>query len=71
MKGRVPCRADALGLDAYHLFHATRADLLRRLGRDRDAAAAHDAATARATNTVERRFLEQRRQALGVPPASP
>jgi RNA polymerase sigma-70 factor, ECF subfamily len=38
--------ADSLGLDGYYLFHATRADLLRRLGRRDDAAAAYDAAIA-------------------------
>jgi len=55
---------DALDLDRYHLFHATRADLLRRLGRHRDAAAAYDAALALAGNAAERRFLEQRRRSL-------
>ncbi|WP_344981375.1 RNA polymerase sigma factor [Streptosporangium fragile] len=60
---------DDLGLDAYHLFHAVRADLLRRLGRDAEAARAYDAAIARAGNTVERAFLRRRRQALtGVRP---
>jgi RNA polymerase sigma-70 factor (ECF subfamily) len=39
--------ADKLGLDDYHLFHSTRADLLRRLGRRDDATAAYDAAIAR------------------------
>ena len=37
-------RIDALALEHYHLFHAVRADLLRRLGRDADAAAAYQAA---------------------------
>ena len=45
-----PARAlelvDQLGLDDYHLFHSTRADLLRRLGRRDDAIAAYDAAIA-------------------------
>ena len=52
---------DALELAEYHLFHATRADLLRRLGRRADAARAYDAALALATNAAERRFLERRR----------
>ena len=52
---------DALDLGGYHLFHATRADLLRRLGRHHEAAAAYDAALVLAGNAAERRFLEQRR----------
>jgi RNA polymerase sigma-70 factor, ECF subfamily len=56
---------DALDLDGYHLYHATRADLLRRLGRTAEAAAAYDRAIARAENTAERAFLTARRAALG------
>src|SRR5215467_5276710 len=56
--------ADGLGLDEYHLFHATRADLLRRTGRRDEARAAYDAAIARATNKAERSFLQQRRDRL-------
>jgi RNA polymerase sigma-70 factor, ECF subfamily len=56
--------ADQLGLDGYHLFHSTRADLLRRLGRRDDAAAAYDAALARATNGAERAFLARQRDSL-------
>ena len=52
------------GLDGYHLFHSTRADLLRRLGRRDEAAAAYDAAIARAANGAERDFLTRRRQTL-------
>jgi RNA polymerase sigma-70 factor (ECF subfamily) len=55
---------DALALDGYHLYHATRADLLRRLGRDAAAAAAYDQAVALAENTAERAFLTARRAAL-------
>jgi RNA polymerase sigma-70 factor (ECF subfamily) len=51
-----------LDLDGYYLFHAIRADLLRRLGRDADAALAYDAAIARTANTAERDFLQRRRQ---------
>ena len=58
---------DGLELDGYHLFHAIRADLLRRLGRDAEAAAAYEAAIARAGNAPERAFLERRRQAFGPP----
>ena len=55
---------DPLGLGSYHLFHAIRADLLRRLGRDVEAALAYDAAIARAQNAAERAFLEHRRRTL-------
>jgi RNA polymerase sigma-70 factor, ECF subfamily len=48
-----------LKLDGYHLFHATRADLLRRLGRDREAAAAYERAAALAPTDAERAFLRQ------------
>jgi RNA polymerase sigma-70 factor (ECF subfamily) len=58
---------DALpeSLSGYHLLHATRADLLRRLGRDAEAADAYTAALALASNAAERAFLEQRLAALG------
>ncbi len=51
-------------LDAHHLFHATRADLLRRLGRTAEAATAYADAAARTRNAVERDFLNRRRAAL-------
>jgi RNA polymerase sigma-70 factor (ECF subfamily) len=47
-------------LDSYHLFHAARADLLRRLGRHAEAEAAYRAALDRVGNQAERRFLERR-----------
>jgi RNA polymerase sigma-70 factor (ECF subfamily) len=63
-----PARAlelvDQLDLDGYHLFHSTRADLLRRLGRRDDAIAAYDAAIARGANQAERSFLQRRRDGL-------
>ncbi|MEE2034719.1 RNA polymerase sigma factor [Rhodococcus chondri] len=55
---------EKLDLTRYHVFHAVRGDLLRRLGRHREASAAYDAAAARAGNAVERAFLEGRRDAL-------
>ncbi len=55
---------DALPLDGYHLYHATRADLLRRLGRPGEAAAAYDRAIALAENAAERAFLTARRASL-------
>ena len=48
------------GLEEYHLFHAARADLLRRLEKNADAADAYTAALGLTTNEAERRFLEQR-----------
>ena len=48
------------GLDRYHLLHAARADLLRRLDRRDEAAAAYARALALAKNPVEREFLERR-----------
>jgi RNA polymerase sigma-70 factor, ECF subfamily len=55
---------DSLDLDRYHLFHAIRADLLRRLGRNAEAAVAYDAAIAGSDNAAERDFLLRNRQAL-------
>jgi RNA polymerase sigma-70 factor, ECF subfamily len=55
---------DGLDLGGYYLFHAIRADLLRRLGRDAEAALAYEAAIERAENATERDFLERRRRAL-------
>ena len=56
---------DDLDLEPYYLFHAIRADLLRRLGRDAEAALAYEAAFARTDNAVERDLLRRRREALG------
>jgi RNA polymerase sigma-70 factor (ECF subfamily) len=55
---------ELLDLDGYHLFHATRADLLERLGRPAEARQAYDAALERTANDAERRLLEDRRAAL-------
>ncbi len=55
---------DELPLDGYHLYHATRADLLRRLNRAAEAAAAYDKAIALAENAAERAFLTTRRATL-------
>ncbi len=51
---------DALPLDGYYLYHAIRADLLRRLGKPNDAAAAYQAAIDRTDNATEVRFLRGR-----------
>lgn len=50
---------DGLDLDQYHLFHAIRADLLRRLGRNAEAAAAYQVAIACSLNATEREFLQR------------
>ena len=55
---------DPLPLDEYHAFHATRADLLRRLGRSAQACAAYDRAIELAGNRAERAYLVRRRGQL-------
>jgi RNA polymerase sigma-70 factor, ECF subfamily len=56
--------ADGLELDRYHYLHATRAELLRRLGRVDEARDAYDRALALVHAEPERRFLEERRSEL-------
>jgi RNA polymerase sigma-70 factor (ECF subfamily) len=60
-------QVDALAgdLDGYHALHATRADLLRRLGRCAAARAAYDRAIELAGNTAEAAYLTRRRDELG------
>ncbi len=55
---------DVLELGHYYLFHAVRADLLRRLGRNTEAVAAYRAAQERTDNDAERGFLAARARAL-------
>ncbi len=55
---------DELPLAGFHVFHAVRADLLRRLGRISEAALAYDAALAVTANAAERKFLRSRRDAI-------
>ncbi|WDF44191.1 RNA polymerase sigma factor [Streptomyces sp. T12] len=55
---------DSLDLEGYHVFHAVRADLLRRLGRDAEAVRAYEAALALTGSPAERVWLERRRRAL-------
>ncbi|GAA2814303.1 RNA polymerase sigma factor [Saccharopolyspora taberi] len=52
---------DGLDLPGYHLFHAIRADLLSRLGRDEEAGLAYEEAISRTGNEAERAFLRNRR----------
>ena len=54
------------GLEEYHYLHGARADLLRRLGRERDAADAYRRALALTSNEAERSFYALRLDALGV-----
>ncbi|WP_309648041.1 hypothetical protein [Nocardioides sp.] len=59
---RLPERAPALS--SYHAFHATRAHLLRRLGRSAESRAASDAAIAATDNAAEAAYLTRRRDQL-------
>jgi RNA polymerase sigma-70 factor (ECF subfamily) len=60
---------DRLPLEGYHAFHATRAELLRRLGRSKEAREAYDRAIELAGNTAEAAYLTRRRSQLGAPDA--
>jgi RNA polymerase sigma-70 factor (ECF subfamily) len=55
---------DTLDLDTYYLFHATRAELLGRLGRYEEAARAYDRAVELTGNAAERALLERKRRSL-------
>jgi RNA polymerase sigma-70 factor, ECF subfamily len=52
-------------LSGYHAYHATRADLLRRLGRSQESRAAYDRAIVLAGNTAQTASLTRRRDQLG------
>ena len=52
--------ADSLDLDGYHYLHSTRAELLRRLDRPTEAAAAYERALSLVRSGAERAFLERR-----------
>ena len=54
-------------LDGYHAYHATRADLLRRMGQSQQARAAYDKAIELAGNTAETAYLTRRRDQLAGP----
>ncbi len=56
----------SLQLDGYHLFHAVRADLSRRMGRNADAAGAYQQAIAKCENAREREFLERRYREVAI-----
>ncbi len=57
---------DRLDLDGYHAFHATRADLLRRVGRSEESRLAYDRAIELADNAAEIAFLTRRRDELSA-----
>ena len=58
---------DTLALDRYHVLHAVRADLLRRLGRTADAAAEYGLAAELAGSEAERAYLERRGREIHPP----
>jgi len=62
--GRALALVDELPLAGFHVFHAVRADLLRRLDRTNEAVLAYDAALAVTTNAAEEKFLRRHRDAL-------
>jgi RNA polymerase sigma-70 factor (ECF subfamily) len=66
VEGAEPALAAIEGLDlgGYYLFHAVRADLLGRLGRNLEAREAYEVALALTANRAEQTFLERARTAL-------
>ena len=62
---------DGLDLGAYHYLHATRAELLRRLGRRDDARAAYERALALVHADAERSLLQRRLAELDDPRGAP
>ena len=65
----VDALAASSDLDNYHLLHAARADLLRRIGSSAEAAKSYRRALALVTNDSERRFLERRLREVQPPAA--
>ena len=63
--------ADRHHLHRYHLYHAIRADFLRRLGRQGEAATEYERAAACTTNAAERDFLRLKEEGLGEPSQFP
>jgi RNA polymerase sigma-70 factor (ECF subfamily) len=64
---RLVCEVEERGeLAGYHLLPAAKADLLRRLGRRAEAAAAYDEALRLVGQEPERRYLERRRREVAA-----
>jgi RNA polymerase sigma-70 factor (ECF subfamily) len=61
----------ATRLEGYHLYQATRADLLRRVGRREEAVVAYRLARAQTNNAAEHRFIDRRIQGLAEASAGP
>lgn len=57
---------EVIDLPKYHLYHAVRADLLRRIGRTADAASAYQLALENCANKMQRDFLVRQRQSLAT-----
>ena len=57
---------DGLPLEGYHAYHATRAELLRRIGRGGEAREAYERAIELAGNSAETAYLKRRRDQLGT-----
>jgi RNA polymerase sigma-70 factor (ECF subfamily) len=55
---------DSLDLENYYLFHTVRAEMLRRLGCNDEAATAYEAAIARTNNLTEREYMQRRLDGL-------
>ena len=64
--GEALAMIEHLELDHYHLFHATRADLLRRLGHKGEALAAYHCAAARTGNAAEHALIMRRIETLAA-----
>ncbi|MGB8383426.1 MAG: sigma-70 family RNA polymerase sigma factor [Dermatophilaceae bacterium] len=64
-------QVERLDLATYHAWHATRAELLRRLQRTDEAVTAYDAAIAATENRAEQAYLRRRRDELAAPPDHP
>ena len=62
-------QVEGLELDRYYLFHAIRAELLCRLGRNHEAISAYEAAADRTENSAERDLLRRRLEALRKDPS--
>jgi RNA polymerase sigma-70 factor (ECF subfamily) len=62
---------ESIELENYHHSHTARAELLRRLGRESESQAAYERALELVHSDAERRFLEDRRDDLGVDPRPP